>query len=231
MIDLSVITAPVTVPDFSDIKSQEPLMFKAKDIIIQNAEQQASALELLKGIRATIKKAKDKFKSIKDPMNAAKNAVLALEHEIIDPWEESEKIISTANSNYILAEKKRAEAEQREASRKIREEQERLALEEAQRLEDSGESAGAEQVLEKAIARPAPVVVIAPQTAKVAGITSRVNYSAEVSDLKALVEYCLSKPELIEIYLTANSVAINQLARQRKGEFNMPGCKLVEKYV
>ncbi len=202
-------------------------MLSAKDIVIQNAEQQASALELLKGIRATIKRAKDKFKSIKDPMNAAKNAVLALEHEIIDPWEESEKMISTANSNYILSEKRRIEAEEFEARRKIREEQEREALEAAQNAPPEA----AEEILTKAIERPMPVVAIAPNVAKVAGITSRVNYSCEVTDLNALVEYLHTKPELIGIYLSANSTALNQLARQRRNEFRMPGCKLVERYV
>lgn len=206
-------------------------MLQANEIIIQNAEQQAGALELLKRIRGTIKSAKEKFKSIKDPMNAMKNAVLSLEHEIIDPWEAAESKLSTANSNFILAEKRRAEEESREASRKLREEQERIALEEAEVAEFFGETEEAERIIEQAVARPAPSVSIAPQTAKVAGISSRVNYSAKIVDLKAFVEYCASKPELIPIYLEANQTALNQLARQRRNEFTMPGCEVVEKYV
>lgn len=231
MTDLSIITAPVTIPDFSDIKSQEPLMLSAKDIVIRNIEQQASALELLKEIRATIKSAKDKFKSIKDPMNAMKNAVLAFEHEIIDPWEAAEKKLSTANSDFILAEKRRAEEEAREAQRKIREEQERAALEEAQFEAAIGSEDEAERILEAAISRPAPEVSVAPQIARVAGISSRVSYSAKVVNFKAFVEYCLTRPELLETYLSANMPILNQSAKTRKKDFDIPGCELVEKYV
>lgn len=231
MIDTSVITAPVTIPDFSDIKSQTPLILKAEQIIIQNVEQQASALGLLKDIRATIKKAKEKFKAIKDPMNAAKNAVLALEHEIIDPWEAAETKLSTANSNFILAEKRRAEEEAREAQRKLQEERERKAMEEAEFEAAMGSESDAERIIEEAIAEPAPVVTVAPQIAKVTGISSRVSYSAKVTDFKKFVEYCLTRPELLETYLSANMPILNQTAKTRKKEFDIPGCELVEKYV
>lgn len=232
MPNLNVITAPVSLPDFSEIsKAQAPLIEQAATVVIQNVEQQTKALELLKDIRSNIKAAKEKFKSIKDPMNAAKNAVLAWEHEIIDPWEATEAKLSKANSDFLIAEKKRADDEAREAARKIREEQERAALEEAQRLADSGKNEQAETVIEEAIAAPAPIVKSAPVVAKVAGISSRVNYSCEVVDLKALIEYCISKPDLIAVYLQANETALNALARQRKDAFVMPGCKLNTRYV
>lgn len=248
MPDLKTITTPVSVPDFTHEKAAiAPLLATAESLLITNVDEQARALELLRDIRANIKTASAKFKSIKDPMNAAKNAVLAWEHEVIDPWKEMEERLSKANSAFMLF-------QQEEADRKAREERERLqaiaderaraeqadreaqATERATELELAGDELGAMNVIENVIASPVAAVEIPTFTkpaevARVAGVSSRASYSASVVDMRALIEYCLTSDALIEMYLLPNATALNQRARTLKEGFNVPGCKLEKKYV
>lgn len=223
-------------------------------VVITSIQQQATVLELLRDIRGNIKAAKTKFKEVKDPLNVTKKALDSWEHEMIDPWELLEGQLSVANSNFILSQKREADEKRKEQQRAAeeearrtaevlakcqREERERLALIEAAKLEAQGYAGAADATLEAAIAEEQPIVVPAPvvasyvpvETAKVAGISSRANYSCKVVDLAALVRHCVENPALILMFLTSNDIALNAQARALKDNFQIPGCELVMKYV
>lgn len=236
MVDLSIITQPITVPDFSDLNtnaSKLRAIFPAgTQIIVNDITQQENLLGVLRDVRTHIKGVESRFKAIKDPMNAAKNAVLALEHEMVDPMKDFERALSSANSNFILRQQQEADRIAREQAAKDRAEREEKALAEAAAVESTGDTGRAEEILQEAITAPtiapAPAIV---QTARVQGIQSRASYSAKVNDLRALVEHCLAHPELLPVFIGANEVALNAQARAMKESFNFPGCELVKKYV
>lgn len=233
MIDTSIITQPIVLPDFEGITADKKKLasYFPHGVAIRSVDEQETVLNLIRDGRAMIASAKAKFKAIKDPMNAAKNAVLALEHDLIDPMEDTVKMLSKANSDWLLEQEREARRKAAEEAERIRQENEAKALEEAVELDAMGASDLANDVIEEAIAAPAPVVVPIIEKARVTGVQSRASYSCQVTDLKALAEYCLANPALLPLFIQANDVALNQQARAQKENFNIPGCELVKKYV
>lgn len=74
------------------------------------------------------------------------------------------------------------------------------------------------------VVRPMAAPVQAPP--KVAGIGSRMNWSAECTDLRALLAAALEKPELLA-FVQVNGQALNAHARAVKDAFAVPGCRVI----
>lgn len=176
----------------------------------------------------TIKGARKKWDSIIGPVcdktRTAWQEANALRKKVDDPLDQAEKqILSPALSAYrIEQERRRREEEERrnaEAKRKAEEE----ALDHAVALESAGAKDAAAAVLDEPILPP-PVVM--PAAPKVAGLTEREVWSAEVVDIKALIQAVVDGKVQITA-LEANMPFLNGLARAQKGEFNVPGVKAV----
>jgi len=98
---------------------------------------------------------------------------------------------------------------------------EALALEEARELREAAE------IAEAAADAAMEPVALAPAPRKAAGVSKRVNYSAEVVDLRALVEAWLAG-KAPEACIVPNESYLNGQARLDKDAFALPGCKLVK---
>lgn len=183
MPDIQAITAPVAIPDLSEVKDEQAALIERGrtgivrvngQIVISSVEEQAFALTLLRDIRGNVKAAKAKFQLVKGPMVLAKKAVDAWEHEVTDQWEAMDSQISAANSAFITRQKQEADRIAREAQKKaqdeadkiareraekLRAEREARALEEAAKLEARGFAGAADAALEAEIAAPPEVVV------------------------------------------------------------------------
>lgn len=128
-----------------------------------------------------------------------------------------------AIGDYLAAEKEKALAEQRRAEEIARQSAEDAALATAQALADEGLESAAEAVLE------APVVVPRVEIAKPAmdaGTSLRTNYSAEVTDLMALVK-SIAEGKTPLFYVVANDKALGSWAKLSKGTESLPGVKIV----
>jgi len=142
-----------------------------------------------------------------------------------------------------------------EIARKQAEEEARIAREQAEaeakrqreieeaeriRLAEEAEKAGASQeqiseILDTPLSEPepipdftpAPVVMptVAPTFQKASGFSVRYSYSADVTDINALIKAAAQNPYLAQ-YLQPNQTAINALARASKDTFQLPGCKI-----
>jgi hypothetical protein len=91
--------------------------------------------------------------------------------------------------------------------------------------EAEGDSAAAEAILAEPVS--APIVTVAPQVAKVDGVSSTTRWSAEVMDLMMLVRYVAAHPEWVSL-LEANMPNLNRLAISQHEALSIPGVRAVK---
>lgn len=127
-----------------------------------------------------LKRAEDKvlafFVDIKDAAFKAHRAITTKETAQLKPIKDARTRLAGLIFNY----EQELQLVRREQERKAQEEEqqrrEAAALEEASALSDQGAPEMAEQVLEQAIAAPAPVVIIPSRAVEVDGVTIRENW-------------------------------------------------------
>jgi selenocysteine-specific translation elongation factor len=129
------------------------------------------------------------------------------------------------------AAKVRAKAE--EDAKKLRDAAEAAAaagrIADAAKLEVQADNklTAADVKIERLVTAVPPAPVLAPE-AKLAGANEATTYSAEVTDLAALIAYVAANPMFVNL-LQANGPALNSQARALKEAYAIPGTKLVRK--
>lgn len=204
---------------------------RARRVQILDALSYTGACELLKGIKALRQKIADTF----DPhVKRAYESHRALVKEKADaeaPLTEAERVLKNAIRAFDDEQERRRREEQRRLEEAARREEETRRLEQAAAMErearefgDAGLEREAHALIEEPIAPP-PVAAVAKATPRVSGITYRTTYSARVTDLRALIQYVARHPEHANL-LTANTVALNGLARSLKDGLKIPGVQV-----
>lgn len=188
-------------------------MRNASDFVIDSPEMFAIASDDLKMVKGLQKEVEDKRTSITGPLNQAVKAVNDLFRAPKDYLDRAESMLKRAMVSWTTEQERIAAEARAQAEAKARAERERLAELERQQAEAArlaheeamaAAAAGDEDAAARAMAEAAAkeqeaqltaltsmVVTVAPQVeapAKVAGISGRVTYSAEVVDLLALVQ-------------------------------------------
>jgi len=173
-------------------------------------------------------KGKKAFHSWFDPIDEAskrqRQAVIAQGKKIDEPYD---YVINTTGSRaaaWMAEERRKTAALQAEADAKARKKAEDDQLAAAQLLQDLGMDDAAEEAL---VAAPVieKIKVAAPEAA--AGASVRTYYSAEITDLKALVVAVatgLASHSCIE----ANLIYLNGIARLEGEAMNIPGVRVVK---
>lgn len=177
----------------------------------------------LQAIKALQDEANRTFDPIIQKAHAAHKEALAQKKRVCDPLTQAESLLKRSMGAYIQDQ----ERIRREEERRLREDAEREAAEAREREIEAAEALGASveeiTVIAEAPLRRAPVVMTAP--AKVAGISAREIWKAEVTSLPALIKYVAAHPELQGL-LSPNLPAINSLARSLRSALNMPGVRV-----
>ena len=199
------------------------LLQAQKVTTIQSQDDADQANNLGRMLQAATKDAEAFFTPIKRQIDAIKAPVLADEKAFLGLVETAKKRLGSLITSWNAeCERKRIEQE-----RKDREDAERLEREaqlaRAIELEQAGDSAAAEQVLEEPVFSPVVTQSIAP--AKVAGQVGKVTYSATVENLLALVKAVAEGKAPIQA-IQADMSYINGKARLEKEGFVLAGCKL-----
>ena len=115
--------------------------------------------------------------------------------------------------------------EQRKAEEEARKADEERRLQEAQAAEQNGaKPAVLNRILEQQSVTPVPKA--APTYQKASGVGTRENWSAEVTDMRALAE-AVSKGKVSINALQANQTFLNQQARSMKDTLQIPGVRAV----
>jgi hypothetical protein len=196
---------------------------QAKALKVVDQESYQTAAERLLAVAALRREIADHHAPLKKAAHDAWQKVIAAEKRLLDPVAEAERIYKLGIADYeaeqrrIVAQARaKAEAEARRAAEEARERE----LEQAE-----AEGADAEEV---AAMIAAPLVVAPPrvepafQQAK--GVSVATNWRGEVISLDALVKAIAAGMANTNL-VTANGVAINQLARATRGTLQVPGIR------
>lgn len=203
-------------------EDNKALQARAASIVIENDQQYQEAAEIGKEIKRRAKMVADLFQPIKEAANKAHKAACAREKEMLLPLQNAERAIKASMSAYTMQqERKRREAE--EAARREREEQARKMLEEAVAMEEKGQAAAADAILEDAqIMAETPVAVAAPAPVT-KGVTTKKVWDIQITDPGAVpitVAGVVIRP--------IDTATIKKLANTSKGQIQIPGVKIIE---
>lgn len=220
-------------------------------VTIKSEADYAAAAEELSKIKAVSKKIDEDRKALTKPLDDEKARVMTFVRPFTTKLEQVEQALKTALLDYQKEQQRLqqlAEAEAAERNRKASEALDRRA----EKADASGKSEKADALREQAqaqvFAAPAPVASTAP---KVAGLSTRKTYSAEVVNLqelataavaRSLVEFAAGDAGKLLAHLTTlafkavplkaitqDTKFLGQQATAMKESLDYPGVKLVTK--
>lgn len=203
-----------------------PVVLAARGFEVRNVEEHAKALERCKALRDGERAITEAFEPARKKADEAKKEILRLRDGLIGPIAEARSIYDRKAADYEAAERRRAEEEQarlRELARKQEEERQLMA---AIAAEEEGDEAAADAIMAESVT--APVVTVAPQVARVVGVVARTIWSAEVTDLHALVKYVAAHPEWLSL-LEPVGKNLDAMARTQREAMSIPGVRAVSR--
>lgn len=219
----------IEIPDRESVEREHSsLVEQAKAFRVIDVATHKAAKEIFKSLVAREKAIDARMDPLCEAAHKTHKGLTTLRNDFKDPVTAAKKVIEAEIIRYDDEERKKAEALQRELSEKARRAEEDRALADACEADAAGDKAGAESILDAAAVADAPSIKVEANVAKVAGVSSRATWSAEVVDKKALVAYVAKNLEWISL-LEPNLTALNKLASAQKADLQIPGVKAVEK--
>lgn len=191
----------------------KPLIERAKALKVTNVEEHAAALEDLKTTATVEKFIKDLYANPKKILHQAHKDMCADEAKYLVPIGEVRALIGGKCIAFEDIQRQKAEEIQRQAQEAARQQEEERQLADAIDAEQAGDKEGAAAILEEKV--EAPVIQVAPVLATVAGVSSRVTWSAEVTDKAKLLAYVATHPEWLNL-IEPNMPALNKLAQAQQ---------------
>lgn len=196
---------------------------RAKIVIIRNNSQYLEACELVKTIKALRAEVNATFDPIVAKAYSAHKESVAQKKKHDTPLALAEDMVKTRMAAWLAEQERLRREEELRLQKQAQEEEERRQLENAVILDELGETAEANRLLEET-AKAAPIVL--PKfTPKVNGISMTARYSAEVTNLMELVQAVASGRAPIQC-LEANQVFLNRQAVAMRQALSYPGVRL-----
>jgi colicin import membrane protein len=216
-----MMAAPATVIEAPELEAKALTWpERARALKVESDEDFHEAGNLLVGIKGLRKEIEDHHRPVIAAAFAAHKAATAAKKKLDDPLDEAERTIKRSMSAYHDAQERRRREEQARLEAEARRQEEERRLAEAQALEAEGRHGEAKAVIEEPII--APVAPAPPPVPKVAGVSMRETWSAEVTDLAALVR-AVADGKAPAGLVQANQSALDQLARALKATMAVPG--------
>ena len=203
-----------------------PMVAEARAFAVVDVETHGMALERIKAIRSGEKEITELFEDARKKAEAAKKSILATRDGLVGPLAEARTAYDRNAATYEEAERRKTEEEQRRLQELARKEEEERILAQAQEAQAAGDHAQAEAIVAQEVL--VPTVRVAPAIAQVEGVSSRTLWSAEVSDVAALVRNVAAHPDLLHL-LEPNLPALNRMAISLRENLRIPGVRAVSK--
>lgn len=247
-------TTALTVPEAAQaVRIADETLAIAKEYSIDSQPMYEAAGEELRDIATKIKKLEETRLSLTRPLDESKRRIMDLFRGPLTTLEQAQGLLKSGMATFHAAEQDRIRREREAAEAAARAERERLAREQAEAqaaaaraaeeaaaaaaagdheaaaaaeaaAAEAAEAAEAAQA-EAELAEIAPPPAVLAEAPKAAGISARKNWKADVTDLAALVKAAAAAPSLL-VYLQANTVTINQVAKALKAECRIPGVRV-----
>lgn len=210
---------------------------EAKALVVVDQPSYDTAVEM----RCTIKDFLDDVDKTFGPMKhkawEAHKEICTQEKKIKSPAEAALVAVNAGLSRYTAEQDRIQREKEAEARRAAEEEARRQAEEDRLRLAEEAKNNGAnEEHIDEILEAPIVVTEVAPAVVeptfqKSSAVQMRDNWSATVTDLKALVKHIAKNPHLIGL-IQVNQSALNSQARSLKeGLLNLPGVRVANNRV
>lgn len=249
---LNLVEVTVPMPGNEDMIAAQRMLDLAEAYQIASPEMYQAAADDLRALKTRAKVIDDKRKSMVQPLDEARRAIQNFFRPAQDLYDRAEQIIKRAMIAYDDEQARIRREEEARQRRAIEEEQRRLAdeaakaeadrkrlEEEARKAEAAGKHDQAEQLEREAAARLADTnaardaaasmpttVVPSTEAPKAEGVSFTETWSAEVTDLMALVRAVADSKAPLAC-LVADMKVLNMQARALKAQLNLPGVKAV----
>ncbi|MEX3929782.1 hypothetical protein AB4Y36_38225 [Paraburkholderia sp. BR10936] len=197
----------------------------ANDYVIDSQDMHEFAAHQLREYKQQYEALEARRVAITGPMNIALRNVNALFKPVMDRLDEASRTLRSRMLDWTRKEQQRIAEEnaaRERAARATREALEARAREAAQQ----GKHEEAHALTQGAAVMSAPVVPL--KVAAVAGVSTRTNWTAECTDLAALVAYVAEHPEYLNL-LQANQQALTALAKAQKTALAIPGVRAFDR--
>lgn len=203
-----------------------PIVAQARAFEVTDAESNAVALERFRALRNGEKAIDAHFADAKKAASDAHKKIVAAVNGLIAPISEARGIYDRKAQAFEAAEREKARIEEERLRAEAKKQEDDRALMDAAQAESDGDTATAEAILTEAAHAPAPTIHVVPQVAKVEGVSTRTTWSAEVTDLHALVKHIAAHPDMLGLLLP-NGPALNKMAQAMRQSLSIPGVKPV----
>lgn len=206
------------IPDAELLQQEHAgLLVDARAVLVTDAASYTVAANIGKALTARIRFVESFFQPIKQSIDAAKKTVLDREKLVLSPLK-----AGRARTDGLLKDYNDEQERQRQLAEKQAKEDAQLA--EAVHHEALGDQMAAEAALN---GQGLVNVTVPPAVPKLDGTSFPMRYSAEVTDLLALVK-AVAAGQVPLAYVQANESVLNQQARALKESLVCPGVKLVK---
>ena len=206
-----------------------PLVAKARAFEVVDLETDRIAQERGAQCRRGEKGIEEHFARAKKAASDAHKMIVASVNALIGPIAEARAIYFAKSDAFQREERRRAEEESRRLQALARKEEEERQIAAAIEAEASGEQAVAEAIMQEEVV--APVVTVAPQVAKVEGVSTRTVWSAKVTDVRTCLRFLLERDEwgpLLERCAPILETGLRPLAIAQHEALNIPGVRAVD---
>jgi hypothetical protein len=226
-------TDETPVEEKRDVKADAiKLSETAAQYQITTSEEYEHGAQIVKELKAMQSEVSRTFDPIVEKAYQAHREATAQRAKYLDPLKDGEKRVKAAMADWTRKEQARIMAERKAAEEAAALERAALEAAKKQSYEDALKAGDLQAAREIAsIDTVAEIKVVEPVQAKVAGVSTRKTYRAEVTDLAALVKAAVDVPQYLS-FLSANEQALNALARAAKTtSCAIPGVRFIEDVV
>jgi hypothetical protein len=210
-------------PDSSVQSKAESALERVKQLEIVDAASYRMAAADLAAIKGQFKAVDAQRVELKAPSLEGCRRVDAFFAPPLNFLSTAENILKGKLDAWDKEQKRLAAVEQARLDEIARKEREKLEVKAARVEQKSPEKA--QSIRQQAACIVAPMVQV--DVPKVAGLSSRKNYKAKVTDLMALVK-AVAEGKAPLAYVMANEVTLNKMAKALKEQMSIPGVELVE---
>ena len=201
---------------------------QASEVNIVDQDSYNEAAVLITKIVSLRKQVVAHHKPVKDAANKAHKEACAAERRMLTPLSQAETTIKNALLRWDRQQEALRAAEQKRLQDEARKQEEEARLEIAAQAEAEG---APDEVVQEILDTPTigpSTAIAAPTYTKAPGLSTRMLYSAEVTNIRVLCA-AIAAGTAAETLVQPNEVALNGLARSMKDSFRVPGCKLVKR--
>lgn len=206
----------------------DPLVIRAGEIAISNAEEYARAADFLRDCKTMQKDIRETMDPAIKKAHEAHKAVTGIRSKLLDPIDRAESLVKRKMATYSDEQERIAAEARRKAEAEARRVAEEARLRDAAEMEARGDTAGAEE----AISAPIVVPMVARQEAKpvAEGTSTRKKWRAEVTDPAALIR-AVADGKAMSGLVIPNQQALDKLAESLKEALSIPGVKVVSETI